>query len=366
MVGIANKSLMSAAKRTILGLMSGTSLDGIDMALCSFQPSQDGLDWQIYVADTFEYPQKWLKLVSEAHRLNSEDLLLLHHSYGNFTGEMINAFFRRHDIDKSSVDAVSVHGHTIFHQPEKKLTFQLGHGASIAAKISLPVICDFRTQDMVLGGQGAPLVPIGDRLLFGAYDYCLNIGGIANISMEQAGYRLAWDICPANMVLNYLSRKIDLIYDENGDHASQGRVDEALLALLNNLSYYAQKPPKTLGREWVEREIYPLLEHSQLTVKDQLATFIEHIAMQTGRAMAGHGGTNLLITGGGAYNKYLVHRLNKSTGISVILPEARVIEYKEALIFALLGYLRLQNQTNILGSSTGARKDHISGIIYKI
>src|SRR6056297_586385 len=353
-------------KSLIAGLMSGTSLDGLDIAICEFNMHGENLDWQIVKADTISYDKAWSKKLQNAHQKRAIDLLKLHQEYGEFLGSSVLSFLTQSGIPKADIAAISSHGHTVFHQPESKLTFQLGHGASIAAVSGLPVFCDFRVQDVVLGGQGAPLVPVGDRLLFGKYDFCLNLGGIANVSMEDKGRRVAWDICPANMVLNYLSRQMGQAFDNKGTCSAQGTVVRDLLNELNQLQYYSKPAPKTLGREWVEREVLPLLEHYEIPIGDKLATFTEHVAIQISKAIDNYNGSNILITGGGAFNDFLINRINKWANVSVILPEQQIIDYKEALIFALLGYLKMHNQQNVFGAVTGAKKDHISGVEYKI
>lgn len=350
----------------ILGLMSGTSLDGLDIALCEFIPDANKLTFKIKKATTLPYTKKWKTQLTNAPRLNGLELLKLHYAYGKYIGEQVNHFLAHTNISANTINAISSHGHTVFHQPANNFTFQTGHGGHIANLTNLPVICDFRLQDVMLGGQGAPLVPIGDRMLFNQYNYCLNIGGIANISLEKNGKRLAWDICPANMVLNYLSQQVDKPFDNNGDMASQGIISKNLLTQLNNLVYYQQKPPKTLGREWVENSIIPIIDNSLEPLNNKLATFTEHIAIQIARSIDNQKNYTMLITGGGAFNQYLITRINKYTNVSVVLPEKTVIEFKEALIFALLGYLKLNNKINVLSSVTGAKKDHISGNLFKI
>ncbi len=346
--------------------MSGTSVDGLDIALCRFGNKNGQLFWEIINTETQPYSENWTNKLLTAHKLHGEELAILHFEYGKLLGKMVNRFIESNKIYRKTIDAISSHGHTVFHQPQKGMTLQIGHGAALAGECKIPVICDFRSQDVALGGHGAPLVPIGDRLLFGEYDFCLNIGGIANISFETENSRVAWDICPANMVLNFLSQKVGESFDRDGKIAASGQIDKRLYNTLNQLDYYTQKPPKTLGREWVESQIFPLLENSSLPLKDQMATFVEHIAFQISDTVQNHRGKRLLITGGGARNKYLTERINKTSGLSVVLPNTVVIDYKEALIFALLGYLKICNRINIFSSVTGANHDHVSGIEYKI
>ncbi len=245
--------------------MSGTSLDGLDIAYCSFKHEKGKWHFNIKEAVTIKYSSEWLKKLSTAHKLSSIQLLQLHNDYGYYLGACVNKFIKEKTIDK--IDFVSSHGHTIFHQPEKHFTFQLGNGAAIAAKCNLPAISDFRSLDVLLGGQGAPLVPIGDKLLFSEYDFCFNLGGIANISFESKKKRLAFDICPVNIVLNHLAGLLNKEYDRDGLIAAAGKVDAKLLNSLNSLSYYKQAFPKSIGREWVEEEFLPILNKSNISVK---------------------------------------------------------------------------------------------------
>jgi anhydro-N-acetylmuramic acid kinase len=257
--------------------------------------------------------------------------------------------------------AVCSHGHTIFHQPENKYTLQLGNLPQLAQLINQRVICDYRVQDVELNGQGAPLVPIGDRLLFGAYDYCLNLGGFANMSFEQNGQRMAYDICPVNVVLNHYSLKLGEEYDSGGAFAKAGTLQISLLDQLNALDFYHQKAPKSLGMEWVNRNIFPILDQIE-NIYDILATYTEHVALQIAKHLKEN--KSLFITGGGTFNTHLLESLEKHTNAKIIIPNSIIVENKEALIFALLGVLRMRNQNNCLASVTGADHDHSSGRIY--
>lgn len=348
----------------VLGLMSGTSLDGLDIAFCNFSNEQGVVNYEILDAVTIPYNDVWENKLKNAFSLKSEKLLELHSAFGQHQGEIVTAFLRERNISIKEVDLIGSHGHTVFHQPEKQLTFQLGNGALLSNVTGIPVICDFRSQDVALKGQGAPLVPIGDEMLFGEYKFCLNIGGIANISFEKQGKRVAWDICPANMVLNYFTQKINRPYDKNGEMAASGTINKKLLRQLNSLDFYVLQAPKTLGREWVYSQVIPMIESERIALADILATFNEHIAIQIGKLLIGNKEEKLLITGGGAYNSNLIERIKKYSNVSVNIPDNRIVEFKEALIFALLGYLKWNNKTNILSSVTGAIKDHSSGVLY--
>ncbi len=344
----------------VLGTMSGTSLDGIDIALCRFSESGGQWSYEFIDTKTVNYSPRWIEKLKSAPLLSGENLMLLNNEYGRFNGEVILEFLKGKQIP----ELIASHGHTIFHQPENQFTFQLGNGASIAATTNISTICDFRNLDVALNGQGAPLVPIGDKLLFGEYDYCLNIGGIANISFEQAENRIAYDICPANIILNSLARQNGLSFDIDGQMGASGSVSKSLLNRLNRLPYFNQPWPKSLGREWIDREITSRLESSDLAVEDQAATIYEHITDQISKSTPNGG--KLLITGGGAHNKFLIKRLRAKTSCTIILPDNSLIDYKEALIFAFLGVLASRGEINVYSSVTGSISNHIAGIVYRI
>ena len=343
-----------------IGVMSGTSLDGIDIALCRFSNPSMLWRYEIIEAQTFNYPTIWIEKLREAPGLNAEDFLLLHNEYGRYTGGLVRKFLQ----GKEQPVIIASHGHTIFHQPERLLTFQIGNGASIAATTGIPTVSDFRNYDVALGGQGAPLVPVGDQLLFPEFDYCLNIGGFANISFENKGSRIASDISPANIVLNELAQQKGFSFDRDGHLGAGGTVDVSLLHRLNNLDFYQKKWPKSLGREWVDNQIFPLLRDSDLTIEDQAATIYEHIACQISAATGLSG--QLLVTGGGAKNLFLIEKLKQKCKCHIVIPDEKLIDFKEALIFAFLGVLSFTGQINILSSITGSSRNHIGGIIYQV
>lgn len=346
----------------VIGLMSGTSLDGLDIAYCRFKYVKKKWKFSIKKAATTGYDKKWLNKLSSAHDIPGEELIDLHNEYGTYMGNAVKHFIKQNKIEK--VDFISSHGHTIFHQPEKHFTFQLGKGASLAAASGLPVVSDFRTLDVALGGQGAPLVPIGDMLLFGDYDYCLNLGGFANISFDEKGKRIAFDICPCNMVLNFLAGFLNMEYDKDGKIASKGKVNQAVLQKLNSLKYYKKSYPKSLGREWVEKEFMPLMDGWHSNIEDKIATVTEHCAMQIAEIVKSKKG-KMLVTGGGAFNKYLIKRIEKlAPKIKVVVPGKELVNNKEALVFAFLGVLRWRGEVNCLKSVTGASKNNSGGSIF--
>jgi len=345
---------------TTIGLMSGSSLDGLDIALVRFNEEGERYGFQILAAETLPYPECWTQQLSEAFHKQPEDLKQLDKDYGKYLGEQVLAFAQRHNV---SPDFVASHGHTIFHRPKEHYTLQIGDGQELAKACGFTVINDFRSKDVSKGGQGAPLVPIGDKLLFDDYEICLNIGGIANVSYDEDGRRIAYDLCIANQALNYLAQLKGLDYDKDGELARSGEVDHSLLKKLNNLPFFLQEPPKSLGREFFETYQKDLLKN--LSVEDMLATFVEHIALQIALPVSLLPKGRILCTGGGARNKYLIERLQARTKHEVVVPEKQIIDYKEALVFAFLGLLRMEGKTNILSSVTGATSDSCSGRIWK-
>jgi anhydro-N-acetylmuramic acid kinase len=345
---------------TAIGLMSGSSLGGLDIALVRFQEENDKYHFQILEAETLPYPEQWKAMLSEAFHKQPEELMQLDKDYGKYLGEQVLAFTQKH---KATPDFVASHGHTIFHRPEEHYTFQIGDGQELANACGFTVINDFRSEDVSKGGQGAPLVPIGDKLLFSDYEICLNIGGIANLSYDEDGKRIAYDLCIANQALNYLANINGLDYDRDGELARSGEVDFSLLKKLNNLPFFIQEPPKSMGREFFETFQKDLLK--DLSVPDMLATFVEHIALQIALPISFLPKGKILCTGGGARNKYLIERLQARTKHEVVVPEKQIIDYKEALVFAFLGLLRLEGKTNVLASVTGAESDSCSGRIWK-
>lgn len=348
-------------KYDVIGLMSGTSLDGVDIAYCQFY--NDGIKWnyKIISAETISYNDLWRQKLSDAIKIDAHQLIALHKEYGFFLGKLVADFISR---NKLSVDYIASHGHTVFHQPEKRLTFQIGDGSEIAAACGISVVCDFRSGDVALGGQGAPLVPVGDKLLFADYEFCLNLGGFANISFDKEGKRTAFDICPANIILNRYANVLDKAFDEDGRIASEGSINKVLFSDLNDLEFYSLKPPKSLGREWMEKQVIPIMEKYKISTEDKLNTLCDHIAWQVVCVLNSEKKGRVLVTGGGAYNKYLISRIKKFTSQQIIIPDKNTVEYKEALIFAFLGLLRMNNQVNCLASVTGASRDHSSGAIY--
>lgn len=350
----------------MIGLMSGTSLDGLDLAHCHIWRTEGGWDFTIQNTRSIDYDGEMAERLKNSIFLSADALLRFHNSYGSWLGQQVAAFVADRDLE---VDFIASHGHTTHHQPQNGLTFQLGSGQHLANECGIKTICDFRTNDVALGGQGAPLVPIGDRLFFGQYDFCLNLGGIANISFEKKGERMAYDIGLANMILNHLTQKTGLAYDRGGQLARTGSVNPSLLEQLNALPFYALPFPKSIGFEWFVGEVVPLLERTHDSLENLLHTSVHHICEQVALQLEKNGakqGNSLLVTGGGALNDFLVECLREKLGqtAKVVVPERTLIEFKEALVFALMGVLREEREVNCLRSVTGAKRDSSGGVVY--
>lgn len=346
--------------------MSGTSLDGLDLAYCHIWEEKGTWKFNIKKTKSVSYTPVMMTALKDAIALSAEKLIELHNSYGTWLGEQALAFIQENALE---VDYIASHGHTTHHRPEMGLTFQVGSGQHLANSSGKKVICDFRTNDLALGGQGAPLVPIGDRLFFNQYDFCLNLGGISNISFEANGKRIAYDIGLANMILNYITRKVGLEYDADGKLARSGTLNEPMLHSLNNLAFYKLPPPKSIGYEWFLAEVVPIVEETADTLQNLLHTGVHHICDKIAQQVALNSSgkkQQLLVTGGGALNSFLIETLQEKLGIdtSVVVPDKIIIAFKEALVFALMGVLRIEEHTNVLSTVTGAEKDSSSGVVY--
>jgi len=345
----------------IIGVMSGTSLDGIDLVYAKFCLDETW-SFEIVHAQTVEYHSYWYDTLKELVNKSIKELKEIDTNYTEYLANVIKNFITKYQI--KNIDAICSHGHTALHQPENKLTYQIGNKPVLAQLLKEIVVCDFRVQDVELGGQGAPLVPIGDELLFSEFDFCLNLGGFANISMNFKGTRIAYDICPVNIVLNHYVGKFGFNYDDEGKIASKGNISVDLLNQLNALDFYKATYPKSLGLEWVNTNIFPLIDTLELEIQDILKTFVEHIAIQIASEINKKNTSTVLITGGGVYNVYLIDRIKVHSIQKLIVPKKEVIEFKEALIFGFLGLQKLRNEVNCLRSVTGAIKDHSSGKIF--
>lgn len=346
--------------------MSGTSLDGLDIAFTEFCFDNNKWSFKLLHSKAIHYTSEWKNKLNNAMQLDALGIHLLDIELAEYFSECIQNFRKEFSISK--LDFISSHGHTIFHQPEKKISLQIGAGQIIAANCGIEVICDFRKQDVAMGGQGAPLVPIGDKHLFAEYDFCLNIGGIVNVSFEKNNARIAYDICAANMVLNHYAEQRNLNYDEDGKLAASGKLNSTLLTQLNELDFYKHSAPKSLGKEWVYATVIPLLDSFDISIEDKLHTYCEHIAMQISKdlnAEVKSTHSKMLITGGGTYHQYLINGIKHFCKAEIIIPSKEIIEFKEAIIFAFLGVLKSRGENNCLASVTGAERDHCSGVVYK-
>lgn len=356
----------------VIGLMSGSSLDGLDIVFTELV--FDGKKWQyeIVVADCLPYSDEWINKLRDATRLNAYDYMLLHAAYGHYLGQQVNQFIESNNLHYK-VALIASHGHTTFHDPAKKMTAQLGDGAAIAAITQLPVVSDLRALDVAFGGQGAPIVPIGEKLLLGDHGFFLNLGGIANISFNDKENYLAFDVCPANRVLNMLAADVGKVFDEGGQLASTGNINQPLLDQLNDLDYYRQPYPKSLANDFGTNIVYPMIQNSGCSIPDALYTMTEHIAFQIRKSVEKLisqqtlQNKSLLATGGGAHNKFLVERLHdhlSAFNVHVVIPGAQLINYKEALVMALIGVLRWRQEYNVLHTVTGASRDSIGGALW--
>lgn len=365
----------------VIGLMSGSSLDGLDIAYVEFSEKAGQWDYEIKCAGCIGYDEKWVQKLKDAVHLSAKEYQLLHTDYGRYLGEMVNEFIEKFQLSHK-VNLIASHGHTTFHSPEKRMTHQLGDGAAIAAQTQLPVVSDLRSMDIAFGGQGAPIVPLGEKLLFGDYDYFLNIGGIANISISSKRRNnqdsnldtteiIAFDICAANRVLNMLAAEKNKPYDEDGQIAASGKINEPLLEKLNGLDYYKLGYPKSLANSFGTDIVFPLIKNANLSTEDSLCTYTEHIALQIKNSLESQFSNaaiqKLMITGGGAFNKFLINRISKQLqkiNFEIYVPEDDVVIYKEALIMALLGVLRWREQYTVLSSVTGALRNSIGGALW--
>ncbi|HET9430595.1 MAG TPA: anhydro-N-acetylmuramic acid kinase [Chitinophagaceae bacterium] len=366
----------------VIGLMSGSSLDGLDIAFVEFHENAGTWTYEIKETDCLAYSQDWVQKLKSATSLMAQDYQLLHVDYGHYIGQLVNGFIEKYQLNYQ-VALIASHGHTSFHIPSRKMTAQLGDGASIAAETQLPVVSDLRALDVALGGQGAPIVPVGERLLLGTYTWFLNLGGIANLSLnasrlEGATGPIAFDVCAANRVLNMLAAETGNPFDEGGKLAASGNLVGEMLDQLNGLDFYKQSFPKSLANDFGTDLIYPLLKSGIDNPADALRTYTEHIAFQVKRSiqMVMEKTANwkneelpsrLLCTGGGAFNNFLVERLRdhlRELEIEVVVPDSKLVNYKEAMIMALIGILRWRQEFNVFSSVTGAQRDSIGGALW--
>lgn len=345
-----------------IGLMSGTSLDGVDLAACTFSLVEGRWTFTTEATETYSYSDEWLDILKTLHLQSALKIFEVDAALGRYYAELIHIFIKKNQLRP---DLIASHGHTLFHQPSKNFTTQIGSGAHISAITGYNTICDFRSKDVALGGQGAPLVPVGDHYLFSEYEACLNLGGIANISMiSEDGERIAYDICPVNMALNELAQRAGKDFDEDGILARSGNVISDLLHQLNSLPFYQQKGAKSLGREWYEESFKTFLLHG--TVEDLSRTVVEHIAHQHQLAFSSISKEGkILVTGGGAFHQFLMERMRILSNKNLQVPPKELVNFKEAIVFAFLGVLYYLGNVNVFDSATGSVKQHVGGAMYK-
>lgn len=349
--------------------MSGSSLDGLDIAYVHLHETGGKWTFELIQADCYAYDAELANQLRHATQLNALNYQLLHTQYGHYIGQQVNQFITTHQLEHK-VDIIASHGHTSFHLPAQKTTAQIGDGAAIAATTALPVVSDLRAIDIALGGQGAPIVPIGEKLLWGNYPLFLNLGGIANISYNTAQAYTAFDVCPANRVLNMLVKELQLEYDNEGAIARSGQCNSDLLTQLNELAYYQLAYPKSLSNDFGTDVVYPLVNDAALSTADKLATVVEHIAQQIKNSLqpiANNNSYELLVTGGGAHNHYLTERIQQylqPLHIKLVIPDAAIINYKEAIVMALIGVLRWREENNVLATVTGASRSSVNGALW--
>jgi anhydro-N-acetylmuramic acid kinase len=343
-----------------IGIMSGSSLDGLDICAAEFSKAKNW-SFKILALETIPFPNEMSILLASSRNLSGEDLVRLDVDLGEWIGRNTDHFIQKHHLKP---EIIGSHGHTVFHQPERHMTLQIGNGHAIAKTCNLPVVADFRQQNVTHGGQGAPLVPIGDLHLFTDFEVCINLGGITNLSFKSGKTKIiAGDVVPCNQVLNSFAAKLGKEYDFGGEIARSGSIIWDWLQYLNDIPFFKKELPKSMSNEWVAENVLNRVPEFQ--PKDLLFTYCQHIAQQISLALTNLSKGKTLITGGGAYNTFLVECIKSSCPqLEIVVPEKEIIEGKEALIFAFMAILRLKNQINCLASYTGANKDLSTGVIY--
>lgn len=354
----------------VIGLMSGSSLDGLDICYTYLEEIRGQWKFDIQHAACLPYDSEWSEQLTHAQQLDAGDFLKLHTTYGKYIASKVIQFIEKNGI-QHKVDFIATHGHTVYHDPANQTSFQLGDGATIAALTGLPVISDLRSMDVALGGQGAPIVPIGDKLLFSDFNYWLNIGGIVNITTMNNDQIMAFDVCTGNQALNALALREGKDFDENGELARTGKLLLAVLGHLNDQEYFKRMPPKSLSNDAARELVFPILMESEHLNLDLLRTMVQHIAEQVATVVkqfpSGKEASKMLVTGGGAFNNFLVETIQQQLeplDVHVVVPYEQVVKFKEALVMALIGTLRWREETNVLSSVTGASRDSISGALW--
>ncbi len=352
---------LEKSEHIVMGMMSGTSLDGADIVVCTFNKGSSGWKYKLLFSKTYHYNTQWKKSLAEADQLSSEKLVKLNRDYGNFLGHLANESIK---ISGVRPEIIASHGHTVFHKPDQGYSLQIGYGANIAAVTGVSVVADFRSADIAHGGQGAPLVPAGDKLLYGQYQSCLNLGGFSNISFDVETKRIAFDICPVNIVLNHLATKLGFDFDKEGILGRKGKPLGLLLEKLNAITYYNNAPPKSLSKEWLNKVFLPLIDADHSSFEDKLHTMYKHITIQIVSAMEKYKLENVFVTGGGVHNSYLMQLLKEYSKAKLTIPDADTVDFKEAIVFAFLGLLRNLNVVNCYASVTGAANNSVCGTVF--
>lgn len=348
-----------------IGLMSGSSLDGLDIAFIELTETAGKWTFEILATDCIAYSPQWNSRLQNAINLSAYEYALLNTEYGHYTGQQVNHFIEKHGLHHK-VHLVASHGHTTFHSPSQRMTAQLGDGAAIAVETKLTVISDLRAMDVAAGGEGAPIVPVGEKLLFPGYDYFLNIGGIANLSINKENH-VGFDVCAANRVLNMLAAEEGLEYDKDGALAASGSLNDQLLRELKKMDYYGKPYPKSLANDFGTDIVFPLIKQFNLATNDALRTYTEHISEQIHNAVGSEINAKMLVTGGGAFNSFLMDCLKKKLAeknTELVVPDEKIIAYKEALIMALLGVLRWREEATVIPTVTGAAIATIGGAMW--
>lgn len=361
----------------VIGLMSGSSLDGVDIAFCHFEVEkrEEELivhDWSLQVAETIAFPERWYNRLFNLPTQNALTFAKTHTYFGHFLGECVLDFVKNHEV---APDLIASHGHTIFHEPQNRMTIQVGDGAAMAATTGYTVVNNFRNQDIAINGEGAPVAPIVDKYLFAGHDFYLNLGGIANITGRLPDKVVAFDICPVNQLLNTLANQIQLEYDEGGRVAAKGVIDDKLLTALNQASFYQQPYPKSLDNNWVNEHLFSSIENEVEKVPAQLRTSVEHIAIQIAQSIQQiikqenfqKESYSLFPTGGGVFNTFLMERIKEhcaNSSVQVVIPEEPIIQFKEAILMAWMGVMRMEEVPNVLQTVTGAKRDTVGGAVH--
>ena len=367
---------MASKTYYVLGLMSGSSLDGLVIAYCNITWDGDRVThWKLLESETLPFSDKWKNRLRELPNQNGLIFAKTNTYFGHYMGGLVNEFIENYRIKE--LDFIASHGHTIFHDPEHRISIQIGDGAALASQTGYTTICDFRTQDVAMDGEGAPLSPLADRYMFHNYDFYLNIGGIANVSANTGNDNwVAMDCCAANQVLNLLAEELGSEFDNNGSFASRGSVNEKLLGQVSDFSYYSNPYPKSMSNGWIREKIIPLYREAECSSEDKLATACEHIAIEISNSIQDiinkegfiRTSYKMLLTGGGVFNNYLVQTIhaycNRSLDIDLLMPDASIINFKEAMLMALLGVLRVEKVPNSMKAITGAKMDTINGAIH--